>query len=123
MGKGSIQRKNYITKQGFFRVKDYDIRHGGTFWFVIEPLHGWENKRFFYVEPIKEKKDVYEITGEGYILTRQEQLTEHLNKLRKELEGVVIYYYFTDETGHVIHEESSPPITTGVRGKSEYELS
>ena len=118
MGSGTIRRKNYITKQGYFTVKDFDKEFGGEFWFHIEPLHGWENKRFFYVQPLEDNKDMYEITGEYYILTRKEQLTEHLKELREELEGVPIYYYFTDDTGRVIREESSPPITMNVKSKN-----
>jgi len=118
MGSGTIQRKNYITKQGFFTDKDFDEIHGGIYWFHIEPLHGWENKRFFYVKPLEGSRDMYEITGEHYILTRKEQLTEHLKELREELEGVPIYYYFTDDTGRVIREESSPPITMNVKSKN-----
>jgi len=105
MGKGSFQQKNYRTNQGFFSLKDYDINCGGFFWFVIEPLHGWEDKRFFYVKQLPNGD--YEITGEGYVITRKERLTEHLAALRKELAGVIIYYYFIDDAGKVVREESS----------------
>jgi hypothetical protein len=110
MGGGSTQRKNYITKQGFFSIKDYDKGYGGTYWFIIEPLHGCKDERFFYVKPIPGKKDIYEVSGEGYIITRKEQLTKHLAELREELEEIIIYYYFIDDTGHVFHEEAGPII-------------
>ena len=112
MGKGSIQRKNYITKAGYFCEEGYD-KNSGNYWLFIEPLHGWENKRFFYVEPLKGNKGIYEITGEGYILTEKEQATNHRQDLRKELEKVdVIYYYFTDDTGQVFREETAPLVKT-----------
>ena len=108
MGNGSMQIKNYITKKGYFYIKDYDKMYGGDYWFVIEPLHGWENKRFFYVQPIINNKKIYEITGEGHFLTKK-YFTQHLKELRKELESVdVIYYYFTDDSGQILYEETSP---------------
>jgi len=108
MGKGSFQQKTYRTNQGFFSLKDYDPNYGGVFWFVIEPLHGWEDKRFFYVKQLPNGE--YEITGEGYVITKSERLTKHLAALRKELAGVIIYYYFIDDDGKVVREESSPAI-------------
>jgi len=108
VGKGSIQWKSYLSKRGYFCIKDYDIKLGGVYWFVIEPLIGCENKRFFYVKPLSGCKGKYEITGESYIYRSQEAVAIHLSELRKELRGLAIYYSFIDDEGRIYHEKTLP---------------
>ncbi len=100
MGSGTIERKDYHTKQGFFTVKDTDERHGGEFWFLKE---SFDDVRFFYVKPLPGSGDRYEVTGEGYLYTKsqKEHLTAHKKELRSELNGVMIHYYFIDDNGRV----------------------
>ena len=112
MGAGSTEVRDYHMKRGFFQTKDFDEKLGGTFWFVIEPFHGMENERFFYVRKLENGKYYFE--GEGYFLSRPEQLTQHLKELRAELEGVVIHYFFIDENGTVTKKEVSEKPVRGV---------
>jgi len=105
MGAGYTEVRNYHMKRGFYQAKDYDEKLGGTFWFVIEPFHGCEDERFFYVKKLENGK--YHFEGEGYFLSRAEDLTRHLKELRKELEGVIMHYYFINDEGQVIKKEVS----------------
>jgi len=109
MGTGSIQRKTYTTTTGFFKVKDHNPIYGGDYWFIIRPLFGCEDERFFYVRPLENGE--FEVLGEGYVITKQQHLTEMLRELREELAGVTIYFYFLDPEGRVIRKIADPPRT------------
>ena len=50
MGSGSMKSKSYTTKTGYYLTKDFDVKVGGEFHFLLTPLHGNNNERFFYVE-------------------------------------------------------------------------
>jgi len=106
MGMGSVQRKTYTTKAGFFKVKDNNPIYGGDYWFVVRPLFGCEDERFFYVRSLDSGK--YEVLGEGYILTKPAHLTEMLRELREELAGVTIHFYFLDAEGRVVKKIPEP---------------
>lgn len=106
MGKGSIQRKSYLAKRGYFCVKDCDTKSGDTNWFVVEPLISADGKRFFYVKSLSGTNNKYEITGEGYIKKTQEHVAMHLSELRKELAGVAVYYFFIDDEGRIYQEKT-----------------
>ena len=110
MGAGTTQVRNYRMKNGFYKAKDFDRKLGGTFWFIIEPLHGCENERFFYVKELEDGN--YHLHGEGHVLYKPEHLADHLKELRKELEGVIIHYFFINDEGRVIRKEvSDKPVT------------
>jgi len=106
MGTGSIQRKTYTTKAGYFKVKDHNPLYGGDYWFIVRPLFGCEDERFFYVRPLDNGE--YEVLGEGYVISNPQHLTKMLRKLREELAGVTIYYYFLDDEGRVIKKIAGP---------------
>lgn len=104
MGAGSIGNRNdYKTVRGFYLSGDYDERYGGKFGFLLEPLIGNENERFFYVQKTDNGK--YEVTGEGYDITSKASLYRHLKCLKKELRGKCIWYYHIDSSGCVLRKE------------------
>jgi len=104
MGKGTIGNKSgYKTKRGYYLSSDYDEKVGGKFDFLLEPLHGNEGERFFYVLRLPDGK--YEVTGEGYIVTNKDSLRRHLQQLKSELPGKAIWYYHIDKNGNVIRKE------------------
>ena len=106
MGTGSVQRKTYTTATGYFKVKDHNSLYGGDYWFIVRPLFGCEDERFFYVRPLDNGE--YEVLGEGYVLMKPEHLTEMLRELREELVGITIHYYFLDTNGKVIKKIAGP---------------
>ena len=82
MGKGTIgNRTSYRIRRGYYLSVDYDERFGGKFSFLLEPLIGNDDERFFYV--YKNGDGKYEVTGEGYIITAKESLNRHLKKTKK----------------------------------------
>lgn len=104
MGTGSTGNRNcYKTARGFYLSGDYDERYGGKFDFLLEPLIGNENERFFYVQKTDNGK--YEVTGEGYVITSKSSLYRHLKRLKKELQGKCIWYYHIDSSGCVLRKE------------------
>lgn len=101
---GSMIRKSYKTKTGYFCAADFDKKLGGKFYFLIEPLIGCQEERFFYVRKLKD--GAFEILGEGYIINAPGGLKRHISELKKELgSSPQIYYYHLDETGKVIKKE------------------
>lgn len=110
MGKGTIGNKSgYHTKRGYYLSHDYDERFGGEFDFLLEPLHGNDDERFFYVQKTEGGK--YEVTGEGYIITSKDSLSRHMKTLKRELHGKSIWYYHIDErSGRVIRKEKENEI-------------
>ena len=105
MGAGYTKVRDYHMKRGFYQAKDSDSQTGNPVWIVIEPFHGCEGERFFYVKELEDGK--YHFEGEMHALYRREHLTEHLKELRKELEGVVVHYYFINDNGALIKKETS----------------
>lgn len=104
MGKGTIGNKSgYKTKRGYYISSDYDEKYGGKFDFLLEPLHGNDEERFFYVQKLENGK--YEVTGEGYVINSKQSLYRHLKDLREELPGKVIWYYHIDKDGNVLRKE------------------
>ncbi|MCL2299261.1 MAG: hypothetical protein FWC27_03830, partial [Firmicutes bacterium] len=79
MGMGSVQRKTYTTKVGYFKVKDNNPIYGGDYWFVVRPLFGCDDERFFYVRPLDNGE--FEVLGEGYVISKPRHLTEMLREL------------------------------------------
>lgn len=110
MGKGTIgNRAGYRTRRGYYLYHDYDERFGGKFDFLLEPLHGNDEERFFYVERIENGR--YEVTGEGYIITSRDSLGRHLKRLKEELRGKSIWYYHIDkQSGRVLRKEKGNEI-------------
>jgi len=109
MGKGSMVVKNYKTAKGYFMSR-YIIEKSNTpARFLIVPLHNFDDSPFFYVK--EEKAGIFEVMGEGYehyenweasMIGYKETLADaikHLNEKGK------LGYYFTDESGRVVHEE------------------
>ena len=62
-----MQVKNYRTKRGYYLAHDTDEKVGGDFSFLILPLYGFDEERFFYVTKLDNGK--FEVEGEGYICT------------------------------------------------------
>ena len=100
---GSVIVKDYHCSSGYHCEQDYEKRFGGAFWFLIEPLYGLYDERFFYVKKLAD--NCYELSGEGYIISCAKRPSNRLNKLEKDLTGVGINYYFIDENGRVIRKE------------------
>ena len=113
MGAGFTEVRDYHMKRGFYQAKDSDPQSGNPVWVVIEPFHGCEGERFFYVKKLENGK--YHFEGEGHFMYRPEHLTEHLKELRKELEGVIIHYYFINDEGQVVKTEVSKEPVKGVK--------
>ena len=64
MGSGFMRRKSYITDTGYYLVKDFDEKVGGEFYFLLSPLYGNNNERFYYVETNPDGS--YIVEGECY---------------------------------------------------------
>lgn len=58
-----MQVKNYRTKRGYYLAHDTDEKVGGDFSFLILPLYGFDEERFFYVTKLDNGK--FEVEGEG----------------------------------------------------------
>jgi len=113
MGAMSTTVSNYRKKRGFYQAKDHDPQSNTPLWVVIEPFHGIEDERFFYVKELGKGK--YHFEGEGHTFYRPEHLTEHLKELREELEGVIIHYYFVDDNYTIIKKEASKEPVMGTK--------
>ena len=50
MGSGTMPVKNYRTKKGYYLAQDFDEKIGGKFYFLIEPLLGFETGLSFMCE-------------------------------------------------------------------------
>ena len=110
MGSGTIQRKNYKAPQrGYFSVKGHDEKYGGDYRFIVLPLYGVENERFFFVRELGNGE--YDVTGEGYVVMRPASLREYFGDDLKELAGMPIWYYFLDQEGRVIKKERGGIVT------------
>lgn len=103
MGQGSAIVKNY--KEKYFNIVDYDIRLGGDYTFLFEPLNGWENEKFFYVKDMG--NGTFEVTGEGYIITDKDNYKRYLSSLRQELKAKSVIYYHIDEKNNIVEKERS----------------
>lgn len=85
-----MQVKNYRTKRGYYLAHDTDEKVGGDFSFLILPLYGFDEERFFYVTKLDNGK--FEVEGEGYICTDVDSVKRHLQTNRKELQDKSIWY-------------------------------
>ena len=104
MGNGSTELKKYKTDRGYFLYKDYNEKLGGKYWFLIKPLQGMYDEKFFYIKTLGNGE--YELTGEGYTITSQLSLTDYLKEVQEELsDEKVIFYYFIDNEGSIIKRE------------------
>lgn len=101
MGKGSIVKKNYKTSSGYYSASG-NTEKMGAYWFFIEPLYGWEGRRFFYVKELEDGE--YEVTGEGYFSYDAKGHRERKSDFKKE-RPKDIYYYHVDESGQVMSKE------------------
>ena len=107
MGSGTMRCKSYITKRGYFLTYDYDEKIGGEFWFLLLPLYGNKNERFFYVK--NNINGSFNVEGECYIITNKEALRRYIADAGKELKGKPVCYYHTDEKGEIIRKEKAVP--------------
>jgi hypothetical protein len=109
--KGSTILKNYKKQSKYYSIKDYDERVGGDFHFLIEPLNGCNDEKFFYVKHLPngnedgDHKGYYEVTGEGYIISNPSDHTRQVKELKEELKDSPIWYYHTNNAGDVIKKE------------------
>ena len=111
MGSGSIgNRSGYKTVRGYYISGGCNEGFGGKFNFLLEPLIGNDDERFFYVEKTDNGK--YEVTGEGYVITSKDSLYRHLKCLKKELQGKCIWYYHIDSAGCVLRKEKDHELYT-----------
>ena len=85
-----MQVKNYRTKRCYYLAHDTDEKVGGDFSFLILPLYGFDEERFFYVTKLDNGK--FEVEGEGYICTDVDSVKRHLQTNRKELQDKSIGY-------------------------------
>lgn len=100
--KGTIRIKNLKKKAAYYQVKSYDEAYGGDFTFFIEPLLGTEDKCFYYA---KRLEDGYiEITGEAYIISRDDSLVSHKKDAKKEIGNKYPAYYWLDDNDKVIEK-------------------
>lgn len=103
MGIGTMKCKNYITKPGYYLVKDYDSKVGGEFYFLLLPLYGNDGEMFYCV---KENADgSFTVDGEFYIITNEESLKSYLKDAKKDLAGKTLWYYHTDGNGKTVRKE------------------
>lgn len=117
MGKGTIgNKRNYITKTGYYLSHDFDVKVGGEFYFLLEPLIGNDDERFFCV---REHNGLYEVEGEFYIISasNKESLQRHKRELKAELTGKHIWYYHEDENGNTVWKEKSEEVIGGKNAK------
>ena len=103
MGSGSMKRKSYITNTGYYLAKDFDEKFGGDFYFLLTPLYGNNNERFFFIE--ENPDGSYTVEGECYIVTNEESLKRHKRDVKKEVSNKPIWYYHVDENRTVIRKE------------------
>lgn len=61
MGSGSMKCKSYITNTGYYLTKDFDEKVGGEFFFLLLPLYGNNNERFYFIE--KNSDGSYTVEG------------------------------------------------------------
>jgi len=110
MGNGTVQRRSYKAPQrGYFSAKGRDVNYGGDYRFIVLPLYGVENERFFYVRELDNGE--YDVTGEGYVVPCHIRLSEYFGDDLKELAGIPIWYYFLDHEGRVIKKERGGVVT------------
>lgn len=107
MGKGTMKRKNYITKQGYYLSKDFDVKVGGDFYFLLLPLYGNDNQCFFYV--FENEDGSYTVEGECYIITNNEHLKRYIKEAKKEFSDKPIWYYHTDNNHNTVYKEMIAP--------------
>jgi hypothetical protein len=117
MGSGFTQVNNYHMKKGFYHAKDYEPKTNQPVWFIIEPLRGGKDERFFYVKKLNNGK--YHFEGEMHSFYRSEHCSEYMKEIGKELEGIVIHYFFIDDKGNVIKKETSDKPVKEVNGDKE----
>lgn len=103
MGSGFMRRKSYITDTGYYLVKDFDEKVGGEFYFLLSPLYGNNNERFYYVETNPDGS--YIVEGECYIITNKEHLKRYKIDAEKEVKNKTIWYYHIDGNRKVIRKE------------------
>ena len=103
MGSGSMKRKSYITKTGYYLTKDFDVKVGGEFYFLLTPLYGNNDESFFYVE--ENPDNSYTVEGECYIITNKESLKHHKADIKREIKNKPIWYYHIDKSRTVIRKE------------------
>ena len=102
MGSGTMKCKSYRTTKGYYLDKDYDDRLGGEFYFLLLPLYGNDDERYFYVI---EENDGYTVEGECYIITGEEQAKKAVRDFRRELRKAPIWYFHRDDQGRVFRKE------------------
>lgn len=110
MGQGTMVVKNYRTKRGYYLAHDYDKRFGGKFTFLLLPLFGTNDERFFYVT--KNKQGGFTVEGEAYVCTRSESVRSHTQCTKRELAGKSIWYYHINENGDILKKEKSNEVFT-----------
>lgn len=103
MGSGSMKRKSYITNTGYYLTKDFDEKVGGEFYFLLMPLYGNDNERFYFIETNPDGS--YTVEGECYIITNKEHLKRYKDEAKKTVSNKPIWYYHTDANRKVIRKE------------------
>ncbi len=104
MGSGTMQVRDYRTKQGYYLAKDFDAKVGGEFWFLIEPLIGNGDEVFFYIRNLPNGK--FEVEGEAYIITDSDRLKSYKNDTVRTRRGKKLFYYHLNEKGEVLQKEA-----------------
>lgn len=99
---GSAIVKNYksIIKKGFYMKKDFDPKHGGDFYFLIEPLNGTQNEKFFYVKELVDGS--FEIEGEAHVVQIKDAKAYRAEAIEAAEDVTEIALYFLNEAGDII---------------------
>lgn len=92
-GQMEVQLPLKAGKVFFVSQKDRDVKMGGDFYMLLNPLGGIDGDNFYYVRLIGDGRAI--IDGEGYLL-KPEHLAEYKKDARQSFDPSSIRYYIVD---------------------------
>lgn len=108
MGKGSTLVKKLNPEKKYYNSRLDSEYHGEDKNFVIVPLYGWNDDRFFYV---CKTQGMIEVMGEGYVIDR----SRALKYAKQEIKDI-------DNLKFVVTAENGDKLSEGLARKILQEL-